>query len=85
MAEEKQGKGVYDAPVHGNSDESAAEARARIDATGSPDVPMPSMRHEIVGTSIVVENDSGVGAAEDTTLTRIDDTAHSGQTGGKSA
>ena len=85
MIDDKQGAGVYDAPVHGNSDDSADKAQARIDAAGSPDVPMPSMTHELEGTSIVVENDSGVGSAEDTTVTHIDDTKRSGQTGGKSA
>ncbi len=74
-------RGVHVTPVHGSRERSVEEARvANADAPAPP--PAPSMVHEIEGTSIVVENKSGIGAAEDTGILRPDNEAAAGETAG---
>ena len=74
--------GVHDTPVHGTREESVEEARAKLDAAPSSDAPMPAMRHTLPGTSIVVEHDGGIGAAEDTSILRPDNDAAPGESAG---
>ena len=79
---EEPDHGVHDTPVHGNREESVKQAQAKLDAAPPSDAPMPAMRHTLEGTSIVVEHDSGIGAAEDTSILRPDNDAAPGETAG---
>ena len=72
MTNEGSGKGVYDTPVHGSREQSVDKVEDAL-ATTKPAAPAPSMEHAIEGSAILVENDSGVAAAESTGLREAHD------------